>query len=218
MSNKPKIRAQSGQGTIEHVGVTVIVALLMASVALWAAQNMRAPTAPPAAVTAIVDYLDAPAPGSPQYLFQNQTNPFAGLRGRDNEPIGRALRWIGNLGRDIVVIGGPALARGFATRVKERAEEFARNPIGVVKDTIESLAEGDPNILTAIRERLGDIGSYVRSLRGLSREEIIRRVGEDLGAVGAEVVIDRGRSYLVRKGIERIRDRGSRPALDPDTP
>ena len=101
-----------------------------------------------------------------------------------------------------MVIGGPALAKGFVDRVRQRTVDMVRDPLGTIKDTIESLSGGNPNILAAIRRRIGDVSAYVRTLRGLSREEMIRKVAGDLGAAGADVAIDRGRRFLVREGID----------------
>lgn len=137
------------------------------------------------------------------------------MRGRHDEPIGAFLKGAGRLARDVVVIGGPALARGFTDRIKQRAVDMLRDPIGTIKDTITGLANGNPNILAVIRDRVGDIGAYVDALGGMSRDEMIRTVAEDLGAVGADVLIDRGRGYLVGEGIGRVRGRGSRPADRP---
>jgi hypothetical protein len=208
---------QAGQATVEHIGVVVVVALLMASLSLWAAQNIRPSPAPPPIVASIVDHLQQEAPGSPGYRFPAVGAPFTAVRGTDDEPIGRFLKGTVRLARDVVVIGGPALAKGFVERVKERAVDMVRDPIGTAEDTITGLAQGNPNILAVIRDRVGDIGDYVEALRGMSREEMIRTVAEDLGAAGAEFVIDRGRGYILREGISKARGRLSRPADSPPT-
>jgi hypothetical protein len=212
---------QAGQATIEHVGVATIVALLMASLSLWVAQNVRPPAAPPPIISSIVEHLgDGGAPGSPNFLFTYRGAPLSAMGTPGDPPIGRFFKGVARFTRDAVVIGGPALARGFVDRMKERTLEMVRDPIGTIKDTIVGLTRGDPNLLAVIRDRIGDIGTYVNELRGMSREEMIRTVAEDLGAAGADLVIDRGRSYVIRGGIDAIPDRRSRPsgAPPPDPP
>lgn len=207
---------QHGQATVEHVGVATVVALLLASLSIWAAQNLRPPPLAPSIIGSVARGLDGTPPGSPRYAFPYGEVSLPSLGGRGREPIGRFLRGVGGFTRDVVVIGGPALAKGFVDRVRQRTGDMVRDPLGTVKDTIESLSGGDPNILAAIRRRIGDVSAYVRTLRGLSREEMIRKVAGDLGAAGADVAIDRGRRFLVREGIGRLRP-GS-PPLPPRDP
>lgn len=202
---------------MEHVGVVIVVALLVASLSLWAAQNMRPSGTPPPVVSTIMEHLDEAARVPPEFAFLYGGSPLRVMRGSGDEPIGRFLKRAGRLARDVVVIAGPALAKGFTERVRERAVDMLRDPIGTIKDTITGLARGNPNILAVIRDRVGDIGTYVEALRGMSREEMIRAVAEDLGAAGADFVIDRGRGYVVREGIGKVRERLSRPA-DPPPP
>lgn len=203
---------QAGQATVEHIGVVVVVALLMAAVSLWAAGNMRPSAAPPPIASTVVGHLQNEAPGSPAYRFPAAGSSLEFVHGGGDEPIGRFLKGIGRLTRDVVVIGGPALARGFVERTKQRAVDMVRDPLGTIRDTITGLANGNPNILAVIRDRVGEIGDYVVSLRGMTREEMIRTVAQDLGAAGADFVIDRGRGYIVREGISTVRGRRSRPA------
>lgn len=215
MFRQRSVGAQDGQATVEHVGVATIVALLLASLSIWAAQNLRPPALPPPIIGSAARGLDGTPPGSPRYAFPYGEVLLPALRGRGDEPIGRFLRGVGGFTRDIVVTGGPALARGFVDRIRERTVDMVRNPLGTIKDTIESLSGGDPNILAAIRRRIGDVSAYVWTLRGLSREEMIRKVAGDLGAAGADVAIDRGRRFLVREGIDRLRRGSPPPPPDP---
>lgn len=216
MSGHPTRTAQRGQATVEHVGIAVIVALLLASLSIWVSQNVRPPPAPPA-ISSLADRLDGPPPGSPYYLFQHRGLPLSAMRGRNDETIGRFFRFVGGFTRDLVTIGGPALVKGFVVRIKDRAVDMARDPIGTIKNTLQSLGETDPNVFAAVRDRIGDIGDYVDSLRHLSQEEMIEKVAEDLGAAGADFAIDRGRALMLKQGIKHLRDRASKRPDDPTT-
>jgi hypothetical protein len=218
MSGRRHRSAQHGQATVEYVGIATILVLLLASVSIWVMQNVRPPAEPPPVIESIANHLDAQPPGLPEYVFRSGV-PEGMLRPRGDGPIGKFLRGVRDTVRDVVVIGGPALARGFGTRIRERTVEMVRDPIGTVRDTLEEIGHGDPNILRAIRNRIGDIGDYVHELRGMSREEMIRKVAGDLGAAGADIVVEQGRAFIVRSAIKRGRSRttqgGAPPGHDP---
>ncbi|MEW6583716.1 MAG: hypothetical protein AB1416_13250 [Actinomycetota bacterium] len=181
-------RRQAGQASVEAVGLAVAVALLLASLTMWAARAWRAPDAPPVGLDSLTDLVrNDPLPGGlPPVLAAH--HGFSGLRGGGDAPIGRALR----VARDVVRIGAPALAEGAWDRLRERAASVVRNPVETMREALRGIGEaGTTNPVDAVRRRIGAFIAYVGSLRGLSRDEIVRRVSYDLGGVLADAAVSR---------------------------
>lgn len=203
----------SGQSTVEAVGLTLVVAALLAALALWAGRAGTVPSAAPVRLDPLTGLLAESGegswtPGAPGF--------FLGTLRRGDPPIGRVLRGVAH----VVRIGAPAFAEGAADRLRERLRALVRHPIATVRETIRTAARDAADPIGVLRARLGGLVDYVRSLRGLTRDEIVRRIAHDLGGTATDVVISR-LVRLARMRIARgITDRagGGVPPTPPSPP
>ncbi len=195
---------------MESIGVTVAIALLVAALAAWSATAGRPPAAPPAGLGR------GAAPGvSAQRVEQSWSRddlpPWldAVARRRGEPPIGRFLgrvaRGAGEAGR-IGVLGAWNFRRHVERRVAMRLEDLVRNPR-------QLFVPMDPTLLTPgglardVAGRVGDPVEYVRSLRGLSAEEVVMRVTGDGGDLAGDVIVDVGQALLQRRAAGALRRR-----------
>jgi hypothetical protein len=209
---------QAGQAAVEGVGLTVLVALLLAAVGGWLVRGVHVRDHPPALVQAVAKPL-VRDPVAFEWLYP-LPRPFASPRGRDGEPIGAALRTVGTGARDTAVIGyrmAVVWDRAYNDRLQERARAIVRDPIG------ELLSAPDPAALsprTLLRETLvcaQDAWDYARSLRDMRPGEAALRFAEDFGGVSADVTIFAGKVVLARS-IRAAGRRVVRRAGDPPLP
>ena len=206
---------QRGQATVEHVGIVTAVALLMAALSLWVAANVRAPSAPPPLIEAATRPLgEAGAPGV--VVSGAGIAAIRQMRGASVAPIGRFFRWTGRTLRDVVV-GGPAVADGFVDRLRERGRALVDDPVGTIVDVVRDLTSESPSLVDLVRRQVGDVVDYATSLRGLSREEIIRRIGHDLGGTAADVAVSRATRAVVSRIRKARAGRSSKDAPPPRT-
>jgi hypothetical protein len=202
---------QRGQATVETVGVTVLVALLLAGTSAWLVRAVHPPERPPAFVEAVSKPLVRdPAPFEFRYPLPR---PFTMPRGRDDEPIGRALRALAGGARDGLLFGHElqaAFGLAYAERLRERGEQLLRDPLGglgVVADP--DLLRPESYAQDAVRdaERLRD---YIAALRSMSPREAALRVSGDLGSFGADLSIEAA-EVLLRKRLQRTGQREPAP-------
>ncbi len=195
----------SGQATVEHVGLVVVVALLVAAAGAWLASHVRPDRAPPPIIPHVwsgLDRIREPAPRPPDLGLTP--------RERRNPAIGRALRRVGQTvrtGGEIVVVGATAFASGFGQGMWGAFTEFVRDPVALLTDgrgVITSLAEDPLGLTTA---QFDAAISYARELRAMSPKDAYRRFMRDLGEATADVVIARGKLLAKRAMLRALKRR-----------
>jgi hypothetical protein len=205
-------RAPSGQAAVEGIGIAVTIALALAAVSAWLLSEVRPPSRPPAFVEAVsAPLVRDPAPF--ENLYPLPRPAFTLPRGRDDEPIGRALRALGRGTRDGLVLVAEMrqeFAVAYAERLRERGERFLHDPLGGLA------ALPDPALLTpegAVGQGLEDaarLWAYAEELRSMPARRAALRASADAGALAADLTIEAAQS-AAGKRIGRIgRDRGSR--------
>jgi len=204
---------ESGQAAVEGIGISILVALLVAALSLWVVREVRPPPRPPALVEAVAQPLRRP-PGALEHMYP-LTPAFTVPRGRDDEPIGRVLRALGRGTRDGVVLGIEArntFNAAFAERLRERGMDFLRDPLG-------DPGLPDADLLTpggALRralENAGELWDYAEELRSLPLREAALKASEDAGRLAADATIEAAQAALRRRVA-----RAGRPAPPPDRP
>jgi hypothetical protein len=191
---------QVGQAAVEAVGVAVMVALLLAAVTAWLLREVRPPDRAPDVIGAVAKPLArGPAPFEMRYPLPR---PFEMPRGRDDEPIGRALRAAGRGLRDaatLVVAMQQRCSLAFGMRLGDRSLEVLRDPVGAVLD-----APGGEGLTREEAER------WLDELRALPGREAALRAVEDACAVGADATVEVVKE-LLRRRAARGRGTSRRP-------
>lgn len=170
---------------MEGVGIGVLVALLLAATAAWLVREVRPPDEPPAVIAAVSKPL-VRDPWPLEYRYPLPPPPFAIPRGRDDEPIGRALRAAGRgvrVGIDYWIDMQHRCTRATGVRFGERVVEFLRDPAGLDRDSVLS----------------GDAGAYIERLRALPGREAALTATEDACTVAIDVAADVGEELLRRR-------------------
>jgi hypothetical protein len=192
--------AQRGQATVETVGVAVMVALLLTATAAWLVREVRPPDRPPAFIEAVSKPLVRdPAPFELRYPLPR---PFTMPRGRDDEPIGRALRAVGRGVRQAVVLGiemRHRCALAFGMRLGERGLALVEDPVGGLLDSPL------PDPVTP-----EEIQSYADELRSMPGRDAALTATADACAAGADLTVEVGQA-LLRRRIERAGRTSRRP-------
>jgi hypothetical protein len=180
---------QCGQAGVEAIGVAVMVALLLAAATAWLVREVRPPGRAPAFIEAVATPLERdPAPFEVRYPLPR---PFEMPRGRDDEPIGRALRAAGRGVREAAVFGIEMRHRcslAFGMRLGERGQELLRDPVGTL---LEPPGTDSPPS-EAIRR-------YAEELRSMPGREAALRAAEDACAVGADVAVEVAQTLIGRR-------------------
>ena len=185
-------RGQGGQAATEAIGVAVMVALLLAAVTAWLLREVRPPDRPPDLIGAVAKPLQrGPAPFEFRYPLPR---PFEMPQGRDDEPLGRALRAAGRGVREGVAFAiemRHRCALAFGMRLGERGLVLVRDPFGGILQA--------PGADMFTRE---EVERYVEELRAMPGRDAALRAAEDACAVGADVTVDVAQA-LLRRRIER---------------
>jgi len=194
---------EAGQATIEHLGLVVAVALLLAAMGAWAAAHVR-PGAPPPVLERALAPLDA-APAIPDL--------GVAPRGARSTPIVRALRRAAGLGGRagrLAGVGATAFAGGFTGGLRATVAEFVRNPVSALRNSgaLARTAVSDPFTLGSAGLRAAV--DYARELRAMPPEAAYRRVMRDLGETGADVAVSKGKGLARRAFLRVLRDRLAR--------
>ncbi|HSI31444.1 MAG TPA: hypothetical protein VK951_08935 [Miltoncostaeaceae bacterium] len=185
-------RAQGGQATVETVGVTVMVALLLAAVSAWLVREVRPPARAPAFIEAVATPL-VRDPGPFEFRYP-LPRPFEMARGRDDEPIGRALRAAGRGVREGVAFGIEINRRctlAFGVRLGDRSLALFQDPVGgILEQPVGDLPTSE------------EVGRYAEELRAMPARDAALRATADACALGADVTVDVAQA-LLRRRIER---------------
>ncbi len=195
---------------MESIGIAVLVALLLAAVSAWLVREVRPPDRPPAFIEAVSKPLVRdPAPFEFRYPMPR---PFTMARGRDDEPIGRAMRMLARGAQDGLLLGyelQAVFALAYAARLGERGEQLLRDPLG----GLVAVPDPDPPPEGASRRADRDGGrlmDYVRTLRSMSPREAARKVSGDLGTFGADLSVE-ALEALLRKRLQKIGQKSPAP-------
>lgn len=195
---------QRGQAAVETVGIGLLVALLLAAVSAWLVREVRPPDRAPAFIEAVsTPLVRDPAPFEFRYPLPRA---FTMARGRDDEPIGRALRLLARGARDGVVIGlemRHEFAYAYGMRLRELGEEFLEDPIGGL------VALPDPELLTpdgAVGRALLDarrLWDYAQELRSMPLRQAALKAAADAGTLAADLTVEVARAAL-KKRVDRL--------------
>lgn len=210
-------RPQAGQAAVEGIGVTVVIALLLAAVAAWTVSTTHPPGRPPDVIGRVAE----PLSGAYDHRLWEAPTLVSRLGLREGRraagPVGRLLRTVGGGVVTGVVVGVQARQQfisGFAERLRERALEVLRNPLG----------DGDPlhdaELLTpqgmglALIRQAGALWDYAQFLRTLPPRTAIMRASRDAGRASADGAIHAAQTALRNR---LLRGRGT-PAPRTPTP
>lgn len=192
---------QAGQAAVEGIGVTVVVALLLAAVAAW----MVTATHPPARPPDVIGRVAEPLAGPDHRLWEAPTLlSRLGLREgrRAAAPLARAARAVGGGLAVGVVVGLQARQQfitGFTERLRERAVDVIHDPLG------DGDPLPDPDLFTprglglAVARRAGALWDYAQFLRTLPPRTAILRASRDAGHVSADAAIEAAKTALRRR-------------------
>ncbi len=199
---------ERGQAAVEGIGITVLVALLVAATAAWLLREAHPPASPPPVIALATAPLRAPYDSAlwapPPALMLGGV----GSHSRGSRPIGAALRAVG---RGIVRVvrveqeAEGAFHDGARHRARERARDFLDDPVGSL------LTPPDAAMLTptgVITRTLGDVRGlrdYAERVRRLPPHEAMLVVSRDAGEATADITIDVAEAFLRRRASRAAR-------------
>jgi hypothetical protein len=202
-----KRRGQSGQAALESIGITVVVAVALAAVSTWLVHEVRPPPRPPDAIAAVATPL-VRDPGLFEWRYP-LPQEIADLRGREGEPIGRALRVAARRSRAGVELSlemNAAFDDAFKQRLRERGQEFVDDPLaGLASLPNPVLLTPDGALLRALQDA-ARLWAYARELHSMPLRAAALRASHDAGRHSADLAVDVGEA-LLRRGIRRAGSR-----------
>lgn len=187
-------RGASGQATVEHVGLTVVVALLFAALAMWVAGNPWAPDSPPR----VIEHVAAPLAGAATAAgtapavaaattVRRSMERDAGSAQDGPGVVRRAwdgLLWWGALNVDGQIEAG----RGFLEQIGIRAEDLVRDPVKTLEGAVERLSKPP---ITSSAVRVGRIVKTITTAGDRPFRETFLGVSRDLGGIGADWLVSK---------------------------
>jgi hypothetical protein len=215
MAAESTARSQRGQATLEHLGLALVLAIVLAAAAPWLAARLRPPEHPPR----FVDAAAQPLVSAESWIGRN-VNPLAGLqpwtlpRGRDDEPIGWFLRTAGpDLCLRVIRVPDPwsALACGAAMQAVARARALVQRPVATLTGPVRRGVSIALDPASAASGAVADALAYVRRLRGMPASRAWLTATVDLGAWAADAGISRGAGAARAAALGRLREGLRRP-------
>jgi len=191
MVDSMRRRGSPGQATLEHVGITVMVAVLMAAVGIWAVRDFTPPSSP----SPLIERVSAPLLGSSSdapaavgasgrgMARQMERGVFAPAAG--SGAVRRAwdgILWWGALNVDGQIEAG----RGFLEQVGIRAEDLVKDPIKTIEGAMDRLAK-PPVAGTA--DRVARIAGTLATMGQRPFRESFLGISRNLGGIGADWLI-----------------------------
>jgi hypothetical protein len=196
---------QRGQATVEHVGITLVVALLMAAMALWASGVVRVPDHPPAIIARVTAPLGAVvARGYPvaQGLSRQSATDMAARRG---QPGLLHRLWDGFLSWGALNVDGELEALGgFTDEVLSQAEGLIRHPLETAAGIF---GQGRMTPARQVVSSSGDISRDALGIGDRPLRESFLKISRAAGAMAADWLILRGARFLRSRVIEAVRRR-----------
>lgn len=193
-------RGGSGQATIENVGLTLVVALLLGALAMWAVRTQWAPDSPPAVLDRVTAALvAAPLPAGPVGAAtvgsrrQMEREAAAAGGGGDAADADRrgvlARAWDGFLWWGALNVDGQIEAgKGFLEQVGVRAEDLVKDPVKTIEGAVGRLSEPP---LTGSAARVANIVKTITTMGDRPFRESFLGISRDLGGLGADWLIAR---------------------------
>ena len=196
---------QRGQATVEHVGITLVVALLMAAMALWASGVVRVPDHPPAIIARVTAPLGAVvARGYPvaQGLSRQSATDMAARRGQPGllHRLGDGFLSWGALNVD----GELEALGGFTDEVLSQAEGLIRHPLETAAGIF---GQGRMTPARQVVSSSGDISRDALGIGDRPLRESFLKISRAAGAMAADWLILRGARFLRSRVIEAVRRR-----------
>lgn len=206
----------SGQATVEHVAIVVVVALMLAAAGAWIASHVHPDRDPPHVVTRVWSGLDRITEPAPRV-------PDLGLTPRRRQPvIGRFVRRVGRVlatGNEIVAVGTGAFVSGFGHGLRGAVTDFVRDPVALLTGggrLVTDVAR-DPSGLA--RAQLDAAIEYAKELKAMAPPDAYRTFMRDLGEATADALITQGkglaRNAMLRALKRRLDRRGSSTSSPP---
>lgn len=196
---------QRGQATVEHVGITLVVALLMAGMALWASGVVRVPDHPPAIIARVTAPLGAVAAEGPSMAGGLSRQLATDMAARQGQPGLLRRVWNGFLSWGVLNVDGEIEALGgFTDEVRSQAEGLIRHPLETAAGIFGQGRMGPA------RQLVGSGGDIARDALGIGdrplRESFLK-ISRAAGAMAADWLILRGARILRIRAIEAVRRR-----------
>ena len=188
--------------------MVVVVAVALAALGMWIASAVRpSGDGPAAAVERVWSGLDqiADPPAWPGVVAPRREP------GRFRHAVGRVSR-AAHRGGAIVATGVAAFGSGFGDGVWRATGALIRDSVGALTGGGGAVAPLLRDPVGVTRAQIDEAVAYARELRALPPREAYRRLMRDLGEVGADVAVTRGRQLAARSVLRALRRRiGSVP-------
>lgn len=210
-------REQSGQATVEHLAVVIVVAVMLAGAGAWIASHVRPDATPPGVVTQVwsgLERIPEPEPAPPDLGLL----PRSGRVGTPTHLWRRVVR-VARRGHAIVAVGTGAFVFGFGHGLWGAVTELVRDPVAL-------LTGGGALIIAVVRDPIGFARAqvdaaviYANELRKLPPEAASRRLMRDLGEATADAALT-GAKQIAKKSMlnalkRRLEQRGEPTAPPP---
>ncbi len=196
---------QQGQATVEHVGITLVVALLMAGMALWASGVVRVPDHPPAIIARVTAPLGAVAAEGPPVAEGLSRQLATDMAARQGEPGLLHRIWDGFLSWGVLNVDGEAQALGgFTDEVRSQAEGLIRHPLETAAGIF---GQGRMGPARQVVSSGGDIARDALGIGDRPLRETFLQISRAAGSMVADWLILRGARFLRIRAIEAVRRR-----------
>jgi hypothetical protein len=122
--------------------------------------------------------------------------------------VARAIR----TGSDLAATGVASLGLGVGDGVRATITGLAADPVGTLTGGGGAVASVLRDPLGVTRAQLAEAVAYARVLRSLPPREAYRRFMRDLGEVGVDLAVTRGKQLAVRALLRAARRRAASPS------
>lgn len=202
----------AGQAGVEHLGIVLTVAALVALTGVFVARQLNPPAHPPPFVDTAVrplDRADDPGAALEQLLVTKRLSDQLGTpHGR--APIGVALRRAAHAVAVANALGSEGLrqaAFGFQERLTQRGSELVEDPVGTALRELRATVRAGLRPDATAKGAAAAAVDYLEELGHLPPGEAYLRLMHDIGASGADALVDRGRTAATRALLRRLRAR-----------
>jgi len=197
--------------------MVALLALVLSAAGLWLVREVRPPDHPPR----FVDAAAQPLVSAESWVGRN-LDPLNGLqpwsipRGRDDEPIGRALRAGGRVGL-VALQGVPAFGQGAIDRLDEHLDAILSNPLEVALESLRGTWWVGMHPDEAVQQTARALRDYVEDLRRRGPRGAYLKLAHDAGGESLDLALARGQAAVRRLILGRIGDgvsKGPGPTRD----
>ena len=196
---------QRGQATVEHVGITLVVALLMAAMALWASGVVRVPDHPPAIIARVTAPLEAVDAQGPPVAVGLSGQLATDMAARQGQPGLLHRIWDGFVSWGVLNVDGEAQALGgFTDEVRSQAEGLIRHPLETAAGIF---GQGRMGPARQVVSSGGDIARDALGIGDRPLRESFLQISRAAGSMAADWLILRGARFLRIRAFEAVRRR-----------